>query len=164
LRHHRAPAAALAGVQLRLVEASGRVALDPVDEALEPADPHPLVAEPVTYTRRAQLIPLVQRRPCVHTYRELSASLQLLIDRELFRARVVVDGRDTVTREVGHRRMRLSQPLLERLRRYCATYALCGGRIQSSGHAVRDAFDPLPLARCARAFECDVVGEVLRSE
>ena len=40
-----APFAASAGMQLWLVEARGRVALDAVDESLERADADPVVAE-----------------------------------------------------------------------------------------------------------------------
>ena len=47
-----APLAALARVELRLVEARGGVALDAVDESLERADTNPVVAEAGRDARR----------------------------------------------------------------------------------------------------------------
>src|SRR5690606_8883598 len=90
--HHGAPGPALAGVEVRLVEAGGGVAHDAVDEALEPADADPFVAEPVADAEGGEVLDEVEGVARVDAGGELAAGEELLEDGELLRRRVVVDG------------------------------------------------------------------------
>ena len=167
--HHRPPAAALAGVQVGLVEARRGVAHDAVDEALEAADLEHLVAEAVADAERRQVLPAIEGRAGIDPYRQLAAALELGEYLELFRRGDVVDAGDAVAAQALEGDPGLGQALLEGFRWYHRPHLLGGLGAQTAGRlglrlrpfgATRLTLDARPVAVRAGGFQGSGVGQV----
>jgi hypothetical protein len=153
------PGPSLSGVELRLVEARGGVALDSIDESLEGANANPVVAESGGNARVGQASPLVERRTREHTHGELAAAMKLPVHRELKWRRDVVDGGDAELGQVALRGARFTEPLVERLRRDRGAHSGEGGIGDASGGATVHALEAMDgsVARQFGALERDGV-------
>src|SRR5688572_9297312 len=127
-------------MQLRLVEAGRRVALNAVDEPLERADADPVVAEARRDAGIRQATPLVERRAREDTDGELAATFELVVDRKLERRGDVVDRRDAELGEMLLRRPGFAEPLIESLRCDGTTHAREGAVGHAPGRASTHPF------------------------